>query len=768
MKLALYLKLITFFTFLSIVAVAQPGPGKSMEFNGSSNYVNCGTINLSGNAITIMGWINVQTFKTSSPYITSFLGTEIASGTNSHASVRLGDGSLDPKKVQFILLFGSNHIKLDGNQLLEANKWFHIACTYDGSSMKIYINGVLDASNSQTGSFSSNGTWEIGRNYADSRILDGEIDEASVWTSALSQTTIREWMCKKITTSHPNYASLKGYWPLDEGTGTSTTDVSPNSFNGTVTGSAMWRNSGAPIGNRSKYVYGSAYSIGISHPQGDSIHFIHTSGTVSGVHLYRVDDVPYSTAAPAPIQEIDTTHYWGIFPIGTSNYAAGYYYNGNDLIANANDCNIAMARRTNGYANTWANQAIGAVNYSSQILAYSGSSQNEFVVGISANGPHTFTYSHVLPLCNGDSNGQSTVHANGGLPPYSFQWESGATDSTANNLSAGYNIFTVTDANGCVSVDSALLSEPTAVGASVTTTNSTCKFSANGSLSATAFGGTSPYTYLWNDATAATTSSVGSLLPGNYTLTVTDANGCSDNFTFAVSSTGPDPTVQLGPSDTNICDGKVFGLTATVDNGPITSYNWSTGNTSAIQIVSSAGTYALTVTNNAGCIGMDTINIHYVQPVQVNLGNNVTATGSHTLDAGSQFLAYLWSNTATTQTIQVNSTGNYSVTTTDSNQCTSADTVKVTIIPVGVLNIPTNELAQVWPNPAENMIYVKLNNQGSGASYTMLDLSGRIIDSGLIKANSTQGISIFEFPSGPYFISLEQDGRQQSSRFIKL
>lgn len=746
-------------------AFAQAGPGKNLEFNGTSNYVQTSAINLSGSALTLQAWIRVDAFKTAFPYISSVIGTETTGNT---ALLRLGDATLANNKLQFVLYSGSSQMKLDGVTGLSTNTWYHVAATFDGSTMKLYINGVLDASMSFAGSVVSNDFFGIGRNYGNDRILDGQIDEVSVFKAALSQQSIRDWMCRKITSGHPNYGALEGYWPLNEGTGATTADASGNGYTGTLTGTPTWKTSGAPIGDRSKHQYGSAFSIGMSHPMGDSLHLVHTSGTVTGVHLYRVDSVPNNTAAPAPLLYLDTTHYWGVFVMGTSNYAAGYFYDGNALVTGSNVCNIGFALRSNNAATTWANLNLDAVDYVNEIVAFLETGTREFILGISSNGPHAFNYTITEPLCNGGTDGAATVHVSGGLAPYSYAWAGGSTDSTATGLAGGWQVVTITDSNGCTSTDSVFVTEPSTIGVVANITPATCLYTNNGSISITAVGGAGGYTYLWNDPANSTTSSVSGLYAGIYTLTVTDSHNCSYPHTFTVNSTGPDPIPDLGP-DTNICGNKVFGLVADITGGPPTSYQWSTGETGAIKIVSTSGTYSLTVTNAAGCIGIDSITITYVEPLQIDLGNDVTATGSHVLDAGAggAFTAFHWSTGASGQAITINTTGNYSVTATDSNGCKSSDTVKVTILPQSVSEVQTNSGFQCFPNPTAGWLWVKSTDPSIGKGLVMItDPTGRTVYSEEFNSPSIE-LDIRSLGTGVYFLNIVANNTYYTTRILK-
>jgi hypothetical protein len=760
------MKLTTILTTLILLITsnlsAQPGSCYMLELNGSSSYVDCGTVNLSGNQITLQTWIYVDAFKSASPYITSVIGTE---QTGSHAAIRFGDGNLDPNKAQFILLFGSVHVKLNGNMTLLPDRWNHVAATYDGTSMKLYINGILDVSNSQTGNFTSNSTFEIGRNYANSRILDGFIDEPSVFNTALSQTTIREWMCKKLNASHPNYANLVGYWPMDEGTGSSADDASGNGNDGSLSGSPSWEYSGAPVGDVSKYIYATTFNIGISSSAGDSINYEHLNGTTQGAHVYRVDSIPYNTSAPSPIIEFDTTHYWGVFPIGNASYETSYFYGGNSFLGSGNDCFVAMAVREDGYEYTWNNQGFSSVNYSSEVVTWQDSLPSENILGQSANGPHTFTFEDTEPTCFDDSDGSIIVHVSGGESPYDYAWANGSIDSASTGLASGYHTFTITDDNSCVSIDSFFLDQPDEVSGTISVTDASCALISDGSATVSPSGGSlSGYTYVWNNQNNSTTATVSGLGTGSYQVTITDGNGCEGTATATVNSVGPDPIPNLGP-DTNVCGDATFGLTAQVTNGPATSYSWSSGETGAIKIVSTGGTYSLTVTNNAGCEGRDTIEITYVDPIQVELPNSGTGTGSYTIDAPAGFTFYEWSTSETGQSITVNTSGSYSVTATDSNGCQSSDTIEVTIKPAGIGTLDQKAQWSVSPNPAKNQLSIQ--SDYSDFDIIIMDALGKtIMKQEVIGAKLALNIS--DIPEGLYFIQFRSGSETHTQRFLKI
>jgi hypothetical protein len=131
--------------------------------------------------------------------------------------------------------------------------------------------------------------------------------------------------------------------------------------------------------------------------------------------------------------------------------------------------------------------------------------------------------------CNGGNNGMATVNPGGGVGVYSYVWSpAGGTNVTASNLGIGTYTVTVIDANGCTATSTATITEPTLLTAfAVVGTNASCATCTDGSAYVIANGGTPGYTYSWNTSPVQTTFSATGLSPGNYTVCVTDANGCS-------------------------------------------------------------------------------------------------------------------------------------------------------------------------------------------------------------------------------------------------
>jgi hypothetical protein len=127
---------------------------------------------------------------------------------------------------------------------LDFNQWQHLAFTYDGSYIRLYKNGIIIDSTAANGTITqTTQSFNLGMlDYQGSAFhLNGRLDEIRLWDVALSPTEIIGWICSPIYLFHPNYNNLMGYWRLNEGTGTTTTDLSINGNNGTLIGGTQWQ-----------------------------------------------------------------------------------------------------------------------------------------------------------------------------------------------------------------------------------------------------------------------------------------------------------------------------------------------------------------------------------------------------------------------------------------------------------------------------------------------------------------------------------------------
>mgnify|MGYP002384210584 CR=1 FL=1 len=174
-----------------------PNAGAGTEYylslNGTDEYVDAGNLTLSGNAMSISAWVKPESFKTSSPFISSIAGIE--NGDGNTAMLRFGDASVPKDKVQFVLSINGQAKKLTSNSAVTVAQWHNITGTYDGATMRIFIDGVEDASMSVTGTYGASGTFFLGRNSSNDRCLHGSLDGVALWSKALSAAEIQAGVC---------------------------------------------------------------------------------------------------------------------------------------------------------------------------------------------------------------------------------------------------------------------------------------------------------------------------------------------------------------------------------------------------------------------------------------------------------------------------------------------------------------------------------------------------------------------------------------------
>ena len=227
------------------------------------------------------------------------------------------------------------------------------------------------------------------------------------------------------------------------------------------------------------------------------------------------------------------------------------------LVASAgSQTNVSCNNGSNGSATVNATGGTGTYTYSwspsgGTAATASGLAAGTYIVTVTDANSCTTTQSftltepaslvanpvaHTNVSCFGGTNGSATVSATGGTGTYTYAWApSGGTAATASGLAAGTYTVTVTDANSCTTTQSFTLTEPSVLVASAgSQTNVSCNGGSNGSATVNATGGAGGYTYSWwpSGGTAATASG---LIAGTYTVTVTDANGCTATTNYTIT-----------------------------------------------------------------------------------------------------------------------------------------------------------------------------------------------------------------------------------------
>ncbi len=289
-------------------------------------------------------------------------------------------------------------------------------------------------------------------------------------------------------------------------------------------------------------------------------------------------------------------------------------------------------------------------------------------------------------LCNNGSDGSITIIGSGGLPPYQYEWTTGATNQTLSGLTAGTYIVTVSDVNTCSETFSSIISEPTALMTSASAGGTiACYGDSTGTSVVSATGGTTPYSFTWSNGTTGTT--VSNLSGGTHFVTITDNNNCVTIDSIIVSQP-LELSTSISQSTNASCNGANDGsATSTTIGGTLPyNYQWSNGEVVSNLMNLSAGTYTLTVTDNNGC--SDTTSVVIMESALLSVSTNVDANvsciglsdGGATVTAtgGTTPYTYQWDSGQSVSTTTGLNAGTHLVTITDNNGCSVTSSILIT------------------------------------------------------------------------------------------
>lgn len=296
---------------------------------------------------------------------------------------------------------------------------------------------------------------------------------------------------------------------------------------------------------------------------------------------------------------------------------------------------------------------------------------------------------NVISCFGGDTCINATV--SGGTAPYTFLWNDAAAQTTEDicGVVAGTYTLTVTDANGCIKTKTITVSQVAQIVLSKDSINIKCYGVNNGSATVAAVGGSGSYTYLWNDAAAQTNATATNLAPGLYSVTVADAANASCSKTINVNIVQPSDSISIALANLQnvLCFGASTGSINVNIAGGTSPYSYAWTNGTATEDLNGvvANNYTLTVTDFNNCV--ETYANVITQPtalsVALDSSKNVSCFGGNngklsiTANGGKAPYTFAWSNGAITEDISGLTAGSYTVTVTDSNNCTKVGTYQI-------------------------------------------------------------------------------------------
>jgi hypothetical protein len=414
-KLLSIFALVTTLAAFSIQGNAQlAGSGNSYDF--SSSYISApNNASLNSSFITLEAWIKADSWATNIWENVIISKDGWASGEQGYTLRSGANGSLS-----FNIGVAGAWQEVSSGPLMALGQWYHVAGTYDGTTMRIYINAEEVNTFAYSGVIASStyalNIGKIAYTAGGFRYFDGMIDEVRVWTAAVPQSSIQDYMCKKVTATHPQYASLGGYWNFDD-VGT-ILDSSPNTNDASTTGSTQVI-SGAPIGDESIHSYAGPFDLTLGIPALDSVQ-VESLSAAQTIHIYRVDMQPTDITTGPGIDSMDYSHYYGVF-VGANapyTYDLSYHYSANP-IGISNEANLELTGRTDGTVSPWTAQG-SALNAPVDEVDNTYSNRTEVMLGITCTQVNLSTAGSIT-ICAGDTVNSFDLAVNS-----NYQWHDGS------------------------------------------------------------------------------------------------------------------------------------------------------------------------------------------------------------------------------------------------------------------------------------------------------------------------------------------------------
>lgn len=376
--------------------------------------------------------------------------------------------------------------------------------------------------------------------------------------------------------------------------------------------------------------------------------------------------------------------------------------------------------------------------------------------------------------CFGNANGMANAMATGGTSPYVYSWSNGDTTSSISNLGPGKYSITLTDTNGCISIDSTEISEPAILLANPVVTNVSCPGDSNGSIILIPSGGTPPYAVSWTSGS--TDSARYHLTSGPYNYILTDHNNCIKGG--GVSIQQPDSISGDFLVNDVTCYGDSTGRIVVIPSGGNGGYVYQWSNGAQTDTVSGLGVgrYSILLTDSLGCSWQDSTEI--LQPdslsisaliVQDTLGM-MTGGIDLTIQGGTMPYTFRWNTGDSTQNLG-NLSGNnrYTVQVIDANGCTHLDSFFIQTTALEDEN--GHSIVQVYPNPTRAGLNIRFTaGITSDITFKVYDLQGRLLWQRKKKLTGQEDVTALDvkfLPGGVYYLYIESEKGRKKVKWIK-
>lgn len=364
----------------------------------------------------------------------------------------------------------------------------------------------------------------------------------------------------------------------------------------------------------------------------------------------------------------------------------------------------------------------------------------------------------------GNSDGSMSGFGDGGTPGYTYEWSTGSSLAVIEGIPSGTYTLTVTDLLGCTAVAEQTLSDADGVSiAANDVSNVSCNGGDDGSATISASSANGGYIYTWSNGGDQQTES--NLEAGIYSITVADASGCTGVITIEILE--PEAITIDSSSQSNItCNGLENGTLEVIASGGTgeLSYEWNIGvdQTSIAELV--AGFYDVTITDELGCEAIFDFVIEEPEAIAVaneNISLPSCAGDSDgsiiiSIEGGTLPYQYLWNDGSTNDTIAGISSGDYSVTITDNNQCTAV--LNYTIDDPSEVFVTVTAVAPLCAESSDGSLTLDIEGGSSpysvgwedgGMSTTRDSLSSGTYEATVTDANGCSAVIMYDIAGPP-------------------
>lgn len=377
--------------------------------------------------------------------------------------------------------------------------------------------------------------------------------------------------------------------------------------------------------------------------------------------------------------------------------------------------------------------------------------------------------SSTMPSCFGETNGSATIEVLTGDGNNTIQWSSSLGSNETVSAGAGTYTVIVIDGEGCAGEETVTITNPPLLEVSAVGIDGSC-----GNLAAavaTVNGGTGAISYNWN--TSAMVPAISDLMPGNYTVTVTDDNGCTDEA--AVDVVIDNSTFDADYSSTNVscADAADGSIDVEILQGtPPYTVNWSNGSSELDQDGLTAGTYSVLITDASGCNFFAQVAIQSPNPLSLSLFVQAPSVGANdgsiqaAVAGGTPPYNVSWNAGADGMILEDVGLGDYTATVTDANGCQYSETISIDL--TSTQELSGLQLLEIYPNPTADWI----NVQYELATPQLLEVKlFTLLGQELFRAENasnsfSQQLDMQAMPQGVYWLVLENEVGERAWRKV--